>query len=29
MLSAAKFGDPLRLPAPFDLTIDTSEFPES
>lgn len=29
VLSAAKFGDPLRLPAPFDLTIDTSEFPES
>ncbi|WP_431331377.1 Uma2 family endonuclease [Streptomyces sp. IPPR8] len=29
VLSAAEFGDPLRLPAPFDLTIDTSEFPES
>lgn len=29
VLSAAKFGDPLRLPAPFDLTIDTSEFPEA
>ncbi|CAL9474976.1 Uma2 family endonuclease [Streptomyces sp. NPDC048306] len=29
VLSAAKFGDPLTLPAPFDLTIDTSEFPEA
>ncbi|CAM5608761.1 hypothetical protein STENM223S_09532 [Streptomyces tendae] len=28
VLSAAKFGDPLTLPAPFDLTIDTGEFPE-
>ncbi len=27
VLSAAKFGDPVRLPEPFDLTIDTSEFP--
>ncbi|GAA4998396.1 MULTISPECIES: Uma2 family endonuclease [Streptomyces] len=29
VLSAAKFGDPLKLPAPFDLTIDTGEFPEA
>ncbi|WP_333743438.1 Uma2 family endonuclease [Streptomyces ardesiacus] len=29
VLGAAKFGDPLTLPAPFDLTIDTSEFPEA
>ncbi|MFF0679106.1 Uma2 family endonuclease [Streptomyces tendae] len=29
VLSAAKFGDPLTLPAPFDLTLDTSEFPEA
>lgn len=27
VLSAVKFGDPIKLPAPFDLTIDTSEFP--
>ena len=27
VLSAAKFGDPVKLPAPFDLVIDTSEFP--
>ncbi|MGY0492183.1 Uma2 family endonuclease [Streptomyces sp. WG-D5] len=26
-LSVVKFGDPLHLPAPFDLTIDTGEFP--
>ncbi|MFD7296534.1 Uma2 family endonuclease [Streptomyces sp. NPDC059897] len=26
-LSVVKFGDPLTLPAPFDLTIDTGEFP--
>ncbi|ANB08197.1 restriction endonuclease [Streptomyces ambofaciens] len=29
VLGAAKFGDPLRLPAPFDLTLDTGEFPET
>ncbi|WP_217161794.1 Uma2 family endonuclease [Streptomyces sp. AC512_CC834] len=29
VLSAAKFGDPLTLPAPFDLVIDTGEFPEA
>ncbi|MFF9452669.1 Uma2 family endonuclease [Streptomyces flaveolus] len=29
VLSTAKFGDPLTLPAPFDLTIDTGEFPEA
>ncbi|MFB7505424.1 Uma2 family endonuclease [Streptomyces broussonetiae] len=27
VLSAVKFGDPIRLPAPFDVTIDTGEFP--
>ncbi|MER6328649.1 Uma2 family endonuclease [Streptomyces sp. NPDC001034] len=27
VLSAVKFGDPLKLPAPFDVTIDTGEFP--
>ncbi|MGW2423486.1 Uma2 family endonuclease [Streptomyces sp. NPDC001709] len=27
VLSAVKFGDPIKLPAPFDITIDTSEFP--
>ena len=27
MLSAAKFGDPIKLPETFDLTIDTAEFP--
>ncbi|MFE5030993.1 Uma2 family endonuclease [Streptomyces sp. NPDC056683] len=27
VLSAVKFGDPLKLPEPFDLTIDTGEFP--
>jgi Uma2 family endonuclease len=26
-LSVAKFGEPLTIPAPFDVTIDTSEFP--
>jgi Uma2 family endonuclease len=26
-LSVVKFGDPLHLPAPFDLTLDTAEFP--
>ncbi|MFE1952674.1 Uma2 family endonuclease [Streptomyces sp. NPDC059524] len=26
-LSTVKFGEPLQLPAPFDLTIDTGEFP--
>ncbi|MFC8565720.1 Uma2 family endonuclease [Streptomyces sp. NPDC057245] len=29
LLSAAKFGDPLKVPAPFDLVIDTGEFPEA
>ncbi|MEV5998465.1 Uma2 family endonuclease [Streptomyces griseomycini] len=28
-LSTAKFGEPVRLPAPFDLVIDTAEFPGS
>ncbi|MDH6624926.1 Uma2 family endonuclease [Streptomyces sp. LBL] len=28
-LVIAKFGEPLALPAPFDLVIDTSEFPEN
>ncbi|SMQ18489.1 Endonuclease, Uma2 family (restriction endonuclease fold) [Streptomyces sp. Ag82_O1-12] len=27
VLSAVKFGDPIKLPDPFDVTIDTSEFP--
>ncbi|MER5868991.1 Uma2 family endonuclease [Streptomyces sp. NPDC002044] len=27
LLSVAKFGDPVRLPGPFDLTLDTSLFP--
>ncbi|MFD4503232.1 Uma2 family endonuclease [Streptomyces sp. NPDC058457] len=27
VLSSVKFGDPIKLPAPFDLTIDTGEFP--
>ncbi|MEV5877125.1 Uma2 family endonuclease [Streptomyces sp. NPDC052101] len=27
VLSAVKFGDPIKLPAPFDVTIDTGEFP--
>ncbi|MEU1627428.1 Uma2 family endonuclease [Streptomyces sp. NPDC020096] len=27
VLESAKFGDPIHLPAPFDLTIDTSVFP--
>ncbi|AEW96146.1 MULTISPECIES: Uma2 family endonuclease [Streptomycetaceae] len=27
VLDVVKFGDPLHLPAPFDLTIDTSVFP--
>jgi Uma2 family endonuclease len=27
VLSAVKFGDPIKLPEPFDLTIDTAEFP--
>jgi len=26
-LSTAKFGEPLKLPAPFDLVTDTGEFP--
>ncbi|MEW5356718.1 Uma2 family endonuclease [Streptomyces sp. 16-176A] len=26
-LATAKFGEPIKLPAPFDLVIDTSEFP--
>ena len=25
--STAKFGEPIKLPAPFDLVIDTGEFP--
>lgn len=28
-LSTAKFGEPIKIPAPFDLVIETSEFPES
>jgi Uma2 family endonuclease len=27
VLRAVKFGDPIKLPAPFDVTIDTGEFP--
>ncbi len=27
VLSAVKSGDPLKLPAPFDVTIDTGELP--
>ncbi|MFI6287142.1 Uma2 family endonuclease [Streptomyces sp. NPDC051018] len=27
VLQAAKFGDPIRLPAPFGLDLDTSSFP--
>ncbi|WP_128380775.1 Uma2 family endonuclease [Streptomyces cavernae] len=27
VLSTVKFGEPIKLPAPFDLVIDTSEFP--
>lgn len=27
VLSAAKFGDPVKLPEPFGLTLDTGEFP--
>ncbi|MCQ4045502.1 Uma2 family endonuclease [Streptantibioticus rubrisoli] len=27
VLQSAKFGDPVYLPAPFDLTLDTSTFP--
>ncbi|GGW30975.1 hypothetical protein GCM10010503_03240 [Streptomyces lucensis JCM 4490] len=27
VLSAVKFGDPIRLPEPFGVTIDTGEFP--
>ncbi|MEU2711071.1 Uma2 family endonuclease [Streptomyces sp. NPDC007205] len=27
VLGAVKFGDPIKLPAPFGLTIDTGEFP--
>jgi Uma2 family endonuclease len=26
-LSTTKFGEPIKIPAPFDLVIDTSEFP--
>lgn len=29
VLSTAKFGDPLKLPAPFDLVLDTGELPEA
>ncbi|MGW9497953.1 Uma2 family endonuclease [Streptomyces prasinus] len=28
-LDSVKFGDPIKLPAPFDLVIDTAEFPDS
>lgn len=27
MLSAVKSGDTVRLPKPFDVALDTSEFP--
>ncbi|MGW2615523.1 Uma2 family endonuclease [Streptomyces sp. NPDC001500] len=27
LLSTAKFGEPLKLPAPFDVVLDTGEFP--
>ncbi|MFB7494233.1 Uma2 family endonuclease [Streptomyces sp. NPDC056161] len=27
VLSAVKFGDPIKLPEPFGITIDTAEFP--
>ncbi|MDQ1048135.1 Uma2 family endonuclease [Streptomyces sp. V4I2] len=27
VLSAVKFGDPIKVPEPFDVMIDTSEFP--
>jgi Uma2 family endonuclease len=29
VLDVVKYGDPIRLPAPFDLTLDTGEFPVS
>lgn len=28
-LRSVKFGEPIELPAPFDLVIDTAEFPEA
>ncbi|MFF9752351.1 Uma2 family endonuclease [Streptomyces sp. NPDC014344] len=28
-LTTVKFGEPITLPAPFDLVIDTAEFPEA
>ncbi|MEV0301210.1 Uma2 family endonuclease [Streptomyces prasinus] len=28
-LSTVKFGEPIKLPEPFDLVIDTAEFPDS
>ncbi|GAB2777543.1 Uma2 family endonuclease [Streptomyces chlorus] len=28
-LDSVKFGEPIKLPAPFDLVIDTGEFPET
>ncbi|MFF6639385.1 Uma2 family endonuclease [Streptomyces althioticus] len=28
-LKSAKFGEPIQLPAPFDLVIDTAEFPRA
>jgi len=27
VLSAVEFGDPIKLPEPFGLTLDTGEFP--
>ncbi|MFF2199271.1 Uma2 family endonuclease [Streptomyces sp. NPDC058145] len=27
VLQAVKFGDPIKLPEPFDITLDTGEFP--
>lgn len=27
VLGAVKFGDPIKLPEPFGITIDTGEFP--
>ncbi|MFC3407862.1 hypothetical protein ACFSUJ_21725 [Streptomyces lusitanus] len=29
VIDAGPFGEPIKLPAPFDLVIDTGEFPHS
>ncbi|MEU1701653.1 hypothetical protein ACPCC5_10000 [Streptomyces pseudogriseolus] len=29
VLESGRFGEPIKLPAPFDLVIDTGEFPQS